>query len=223
MTNIYLHGELAQIFGKFFKLKINNVLSALKGIDANRGGFLQKISYLSRNGIHYCIIANNEKIENENQLIEKKSIKSIHILPIIYGSGEAAAFALNLTIQVAGQTVLSVAGQIVAGLINMAISLGVSFLMSALMKQAAPPSMGQQNIAVGGASAAIEAAGRSYVFNNNVNTSEQGSAIPVGYGRIKTSSSVIFSSVLNYSTNAKYSEEFIGNNSLILFSEFLAS
>ena len=223
MTNIYLHGELAQIFGKFFKLKVNNVLSALKGVDANRNGFLQKISYLSRNGIHYCIIANNEKIENENQLIEKKSIQSIHILPIIYGSGEALAFALNLTVTVGTKVVLSTAGQIVAGLVNMAISLGVSFLMSALMKQAAPPSMGQQNISVGGASAAIEAAGKSYVFSNNVNTSEQGSAIPVGYGRIKTSSSVIFSSVLNYSTNAKYSEEFINNESLTLFSEFLAN
>jgi hypothetical protein len=223
MTNIYLHGELAQVFGKLFKLKVNNVLSALKGVDANRNGFLQKISSLSRNGIHYCIIANNEKIENKNQLIEKKSIKSIHILPIIYGSGEALAFALNLTATVGGQVVLSAAGQIVAGLVNMVISLGVSFLMSALMKQAAPPSMGLQNISVGGASAAIEAAGKSYVFSNNVNTSEQGSAIPVGYGRIKTSSSVIFSSILNYSTNAKYSEEFIANDSLTLFSEFLAS
>ena len=131
MTNIYLYGELAQVFGKFFKLKVNNVLSALKGVDANRNGFLQKISSLSRNGIHYCIIANNEKIENKNQLIEKKSIKSIHILPIIYGSGEALAVGLNLTVTVAGKVVLSAAGQIVAGLVNMVISLGVSFLMNA--------------------------------------------------------------------------------------------
>jgi hypothetical protein len=50
---------------RILSLKINNVLSALRGIDANRSGFLQKISSLSRNGIHYCIIANNEKIENE--------------------------------------------------------------------------------------------------------------------------------------------------------------
>ena len=83
--------------------------------------------------------------------------------------------------------------------------------------------MGNQNIAVGGASATIEAAGRSYVFNNNINSSEQGSAIPVGYGKIKTSSSVIFSSVLNYSTNMKSSDEFILNESLTLFSEFLAN
>ena len=76
MTNIYLHGELAQIFGKFFALKINNVLSALRGIDANRSGFLQKISSLSRNGIHYCIIANNEKYnidgsDNKPSMISK--------------------------------------------------------------------------------------------------------------------------------------------------------
>jgi predicted phage tail protein len=219
MTKIYLHGELAHIFGNFFKLKINNALSALKGIDANKKGFLQKISSLSKNGIYYSIVVNNKEIQNQNQLIEKRNIESIHIIPIIYGSGELVAAGIGLV--AAGS--LTVAGQIVAGLVNMAISLGVSFLMNALMKQAAPPSMGVQNIAVGGASAAIESAGRSYVFSNNANTSEQGSAIPVGYGKIKTSSSVIFSSVLNYPTNSKYSEEFIGNESLVLFSEFLAN
>jgi predicted phage tail protein len=219
MTKIYLHGELAHIFGNFFKLKINNALSALKGIDANKKGFLQKISSLSKNGIYYSIIVDNEEMQNQNQLIEKRSIESIHIIPIIYGSGELVAAGIGLV--AAGS--LTVAGQIVAGLVNMAISLGVSFLMSALMKQASPPSMGVQNIAVGGATLAIESAGKSYVFSNNVNSSEQGSAIPVGYGKIKTSSSVIFSSVLNYPTNSKSSEEFIGNESLVLFSEFLAN
>ena len=219
MTNIYLHGEIAKIFGNFFKLKVSNAFSALKGIDANKKGFFQKISSLSKNGIYYAIIVDNEEIKNQNQLIEKKFIKSIHIIPIIYGSGEFIAAGIGLV--AAGS--LTVAGQIVAGLVNMAISLGVSFLMNALMKQAAPPSMGVQNIAVGGATAAIESAGKSYVFSNNINSSEQGSAIPVGYGKIKTSSSVIFSSVLNYPTNSKYSEEFIGNESLILFSEFLAN
>jgi predicted phage tail protein len=223
MTNIYLHGELAHAFGKFFKLKINNALSALKGIDANKKGFFQKISLLNKNGIYYSIIVDNQEVQNQNELIEKRNIKSIHIIPIIYGSGELAAAGLGLTVTVAGVTTLTVAGQIVAGLVNMAISLGVSFLMSALMKQAAPPSAGVQNIAVGGASATIEAAGKSYVFSNSVNTSEQGSAIPVGYGKIKTSSNVIFSSVHNYPTSSKSSEEFIRGESLILFSEFLAS
>ena len=223
MTNIYLHGELSHIFGKFFKLKINNALSALKGIDANKKGFFQKISSLSKGGIDYCIVVNNKKIQNQNELIEKKNIKSIHIVPMICGSGELVAVGLNMTVTVAGVTTLTVAGQIVAGLVNMVIGLGISFLMAALMKQAAPPSMGQQNISVGGASAAIESAGRSYVFNNNINTSEQGSAIPVGYGKIKTSSSVIFSSVLNYSTSTKHTDEFINNESLKLFSEFLAN
>ena len=195
----------------------------MKGIDANKKGFLQKISSLSKNGVDYCIVVNNKKIQNQNELIEKKNIKSIHIVPLICGSGEFVAAGLNLTVTVAGKTVLTAAGQLVAGLVNTVISLGVSFLMAALMKQAAPPSMGNQNIAVGGASATIEAAGRSYVFNNNINSSEQGSAIPVGYGKIKTSSSVIFSSVLNYSTNMKSSDEFILNESLTLFSEFLAN
>ena len=219
MTKVHLHGELAHIFGKFFKLKISNALSALRGIDANKKGFLQKISLLSKNGIHYSIIVDNQEVKNQNQLIERRNIQSIHIVPIIYGSGEFIAAGIGLV--AAGS--LTLAGQIVASLVNMAISLGVSFLMNALMKQAAPPSMGVQNIAVGGATAAVESAGKSYVFSNNVNSSEQGSAIPVGYGKIKTSSSVIFSSVLNYPTNSKYSEEFIGNESLILFSEFLAN
>jgi len=201
MTKIYLHGELAHIFGNFFKLKINNALSALKGIDANKKGFLQKISSLSKNGIYYSIIVDNEEMQNQNQLIEKRSIESIHIIPIIYGSGELVAAGIGLV--AAGS--LTVAGQIVAGLVNMAISLGVSFLMNSINKQATPP---QQSISVGGATSIIEAKGRSYIFSNNVNAAEQGSAIPVGYGRMKVSSQILSASVKSYPTNINVNNEF---------------
>jgi predicted phage tail protein len=218
MTNVYLHGQLAQIFGKFFKLKINNAFSALKGIDSNRNGFLKKISSLSQDGIHYCMIVNGEKIEDKNQLIEKKIITSIHIIPVICGSGELVAVGLGLV--AAGQ--LTAIGSIIAGLVNLGISLGVQFLVNSLMGKN-QSSYVQKNISVGGASAAIEAAGKSYIFSNNVNTSDQGSSIPIGYGKMKASSSVIFSSVLNYNTNVTYKDEFMRGESILLFSDFLAN
>lgn len=219
MTNVYLHGQLAQIFGKFFKLKINNAFSALKGIDSNRNGFLKRISSLSQNGIHYCMIVNGEKIEDRNQLIERKTITSIHIIPVICGSGELIAVGLGL---VTAAGTLSAVGSIVAGLVNLGISLGVQFLVNSLMGKN-QSSYVQKNISVGGASAAIEAAGKSYIFSNNVNTSDQGSSIPIGYGKMKASSSVIFSSVLNYNTNVTYKDEFMRGESILLFSDFLAN
>ena len=125
-----------------------------------------------------------------------------------------------MLVNAAGQ--LSSFGSIVAGLVNLGVSLGIQFLVNSLMGKN-QSSYVQKNIAVGGASAAIEAAGKSYVFSNNMNTSEQGSSIPIGYGKMKTSSSVIFSSVLNYNTNATYRDEFARGESMVLFSEFLAN
>ena len=53
MTKVYVNGILGKIFGEFFQFKINNGLSALKAIDANREGFFKKIKDLSLDGIGY--------------------------------------------------------------------------------------------------------------------------------------------------------------------------
>ena len=211
MTKIYIKGALAKKFGNFFEMNVHNALSALKAIDANRNGFMKELFDLSKNNIEYILICNEKQINNSDELIEKRKIKTIYIVPAIIGSGVEAAVALGM---VTASGALTAGGMIVAGLVNgiisMAISLAVSFLTASLNKQAAPP---QQNIAIGGTSAMIEAKGKSYIFSNRENLAQQGSSVSVGYGLMKIASNVISASIRSYPTNEYYSTEFDVYNS----------
>lgn len=213
MTKIFLYGRISQKFGKVFKANINNVFSALKSIDCNREGFIKEVKELSRKGFDYFMIVDGDMIENNEELFERRKIEEIHLVPAVYGSGYALALAIGFT----GVTA-QVVGFVITMALSAAVSLGVGYLMAALNKQAQPP---QQHIAVGGASAAVEAAGKSYIFNNLQNIAAQGASIPVGYGRYKIGSNVVQISIKNYPTNQTYTNEFSNNASLFAFSDFL--
>lgn len=205
MTNITLHGSLGKKFGKTFKIKVSDAFSALKAIDANRYGFMQKILSLNQRGEGYCVIVDGETLVNKDQLKEKRKINKIDIVPIIFGYGPAFAAIPFLTT-----------------FLNIAISIGLQFLLNSLMKQGQPPNP-QVYVTVGGNTSSVEAAGKSYVFSNPQNVAEQGSSIPVGYGRAKSSSKIILNSMKNYSTNMNFQEEssaFI-NRQIAFYNDFL--
>lgn len=205
MTNIHVKGILGKKFGCFFKISISNAMAALNAIDANRNGFINELFNLSKKDINYYMICDSEYVNDHNQLLEKKNIKNIYIIPAIIGSGDLVAIGLGL----ATSAGLTTAGQVVSFLVNTlistAVSLGISFLMNSINKQATPP---QQNISVGGATSIIEARGRSYIFSNNVNSAQQGSAIPVGFGKMKVPSQIVSASIKSYATNINVNNEF---------------
>jgi predicted phage tail protein len=178
---------------------------------------------LNKKNIFYAIVCDSKVIENENDFLEKRSIKTINIIPLIVGSGAAVAVGLGLIIAETGK--LTLMGTIVAGLVNAAIStaisLGISFLMSAINRQASPQ-ISQQKIAVGGATAFIESKGKSYIFSNKQNLVSQGSAIPVGYGKMKTSSNLISASIKNYSTSQTTQDEFKLNASSSVLLDYIS-
>lgn len=231
MTKIYITGILGKLFGNLFELKIKNGFEALKGIDANKNGFLKKIKDLSLEGVHYQLIIDNEVIINNDSAIEKRKIKHIHIIPIIYGSGEAVAVGLNLTIQEGAKAgMLTLMGQIVAAAVNTVISLGISLAVSYLSRsqadQASAPNMGGGSNsgpqAVGGATAAVEARGKSYVFSSLENTAQQGDPVGVGYGRFKCGSKIIEAATKNYPTSVTDVQEFTQMSLPSLFSEYIS-
>lgn len=211
MTNIYLHGILKKKFGPHFKGFVKNALSALKLIECNKPGFLKEVFDLNQMGLNYSIICDNELILNKEEFIESKKIKSIYIIPSIQGSGTFVAMGLGLV----AQGSLTLMGNIVAFLVNSALSLAVSFLAASLLNSGSAPRM-SGGIAVGGATASIEAKGKSYVFANKENIASQGSSISVGYGQIKANSQVISASVKSYPTNSNFNSEFTQS----LFNEF---
>lgn len=225
MTKIYITGILGKLFGNFFELKIKNGFDALSGINANRNGFLKKIKDLSSDGVHYQLIIDNEIVNNNNQIVEKRKIKSIHIVPIIYGSGEAVAVGLKLVVTEGAKAgMLTVMGQIVAATVNTLISVGISLAVSYLTQtqsdQVSAPNKGPQ--AVGGATAAVEARGKSYVFSNVENAASQGDPVAIGYGRFKCDSNIIEAATKNYPTSIDNVEEFTSMQLSSLFTDYIS-
>jgi predicted phage tail protein len=224
MTNIYLHGILGKIFGKVFKIKISNINSAIKALEANRDGFISKLKDLSNDGYNYMIIADDCEITNHMLFCENKQINSIHFVPSINGSGPVAGPAAL----VVGETILgsTIAAQVVAFAINMiifsAISLGVSLIANAFRKSGSGPTAVQNYVAVAGVTSVIQDMEKSFVFTNYLNYASQGSSIPVGYGTLKVASSVISAGVVSYSQNSPFSVA--SNSNLIgINSDFIAN
>lgn len=221
MTNIYLKGILGKKFGCFFKFNVSNAISAIKAIDANRNGFINELLKLNYDNVKYIIVCDFNIVKNENELLERKKIKNIYIIPAFVGSGGFVAVALGLVtssgaLTAGGMLVSSLVDTLVSGL----ISLGVSYISSMLNKQASPP---QQNIAIGGATAAIEAIGKSYIFSNRENLAQQATSIPIGYGLMKTSSKIISISINNYSTNTDINREFKNFQNSSIFLDYLTN
>ncbi len=204
MTHIYIKGILGKKFGNYFTGFVKNAYSVIKLIDANKHGFFKTLLDLSKKNMFYAIICDGKIIETENDFLERRKINKIDIIPMMIGSGEAVALAIGLT---AGSFSATVVAGVVNAIVATAISLGVSFLMSAINKQASPK-MSQQQIAVGGATAYVESKGKSYIFSNKQNLVSQGGSIPVGYGQMKISSHIIHASIKNYSTNQTAQDEF---------------
>lgn len=217
MTHIYVRGVLGKKFGNYFTGFVKNAYSAIKLIDANKNGFFKTLLDLNKKNIFYAVICDGKIIENENNFLENKKIKTIDIVPLIIGSGEAIALAIGFT---ANTLAATIAAGVINSIIGAIVSLGVSFLMSAINKQASPQ-INQQQIAVGGSTAYVESKGKSYVFSNKQNTVSQGGSIPVGYGQMKVSSNLIHASIKNYSTNQTAQEEFKTFSSSSVFLDYI--
>ena len=204
MTKIYVHGILGKIFGKFFQFKINNCYNAIKAIDANKSGFYKKMIDLSNLNQNYYILIDGQMIQSKDELLEKRQINKLDFVPAILGFGQVIAPLL-----VSGAAAQAAVAFAINTVISAGISFGISLIANALNKQGAPP---QQNIAVGGAVMTAEAKGKSFIFTNWSNLVAQGTAVPVGYGKARIASRVIYATTKNYPTSQTFTSASNLNN-----------
>jgi predicted phage tail protein len=178
MTDVYLHGILAQEYGKVFRFNINKPKDTLQAIEANKEGFIGRITQLQREGFFYDIIVDKQRVSSMAQL-EMNGAGRIDIVPAIVGS----AF-------------LGLAGAMSGGFwVNVFVSVGLAALSYALTPK---PDLGmepQQQL-----TATASAARQSYIFGTHINTAQQGTPVPLGYGRLKVGSAVIQSSMKSFPT-----------------------
>jgi predicted phage tail protein len=191
MTTVKIYGFLAKEFGSTIKVHLGKINDALNAIDAIKNGFRKKINELNKNKFNYSFYFDSKK-------------KTLHMLPIIGGSGKAWKWIVTAILVVAA-IVCFVLGQPGLGMmfLNAAFTMG----QAAYMAMKKPPSPAETSESIGGATYTSEASGKSYIFNNKQNTSSQGSIVDLGYGKFKTSSKIIAISVKTYPSNITFVEE----------------
>ena len=192
MTDIYLHGTLAQEYGKAFRFEIAKPKDVLKAIDANKEGFIARILQLQREGFLYDIIVDKQRITSPQQL-EIQTVQRIDIVPAIVGSG----FIIG--------AVVSVGSWLFSGgfLANIIIAVGLAALQYLLTPKQDLGLPERQQL-----SAEANAMKASYVFSTHINTAQQGHPVPLGYGRLKVGSAVIQSSMKSLPTEKSLGDEF---------------
>ena len=201
MTKVVLHGNLANVFGRDFKCKVSSIKEVFNFLEANRPGFYAKLQKLSKQGMHYAIIADGKKLSKLNQIENIKKIKRIDIVPAVVGSGPIAV-GIGATIATIALSSALAAGAIsmttfiIASVVVSVVSMALQMMLSP--KPPTPP-------AIESTTRALE---QSFTFANKDNVAAQGSPIPFGYGRLLCPTFVIESSTKNYPQNIRANEIF---------------
>jgi len=192
MTTINLHGILAKEFGEVFLLKIRKPKDAIMAINMNRSNFIKRVMDLSKEGLHYAIIVDGKDVKEHLELEIKKAPRVIDIVPMICGSGVVVAVVGAIALYASTTAaVIGTIGAFGAGLLGalgaMALSIGIQMMLAPNAEKAGKA----PSIEVGGVK-------ESFIFSSKANVADQGSPVPVGYGRLRIGSNVISASIKSH-------------------------
>lgn len=198
MTTVNIHGSLAKEFRPSFTFAIKRPKEVFDAISCSCPNFRNRLVELAHQGIHYSILINGKKIENQDDLQVAGDDQIIDVAPLICGSG-GSGFAIGAIVLGAltfGVGALAMGGfAAFAGLASSASTImaaGIGIASLGLQMMLAPkPDMQRPESEVG-------AAKQSFAFSSKANTAEQGIPVPVGYGRLRVGSAIIQSSVKSY-------------------------
>lgn len=200
MRVIRLNGELGKRFGRVHKLDVRSPAEAVRALCANIDGFHQALASSHEKGVAYRCVVDRGALD-ENHLHYPMS-KSFSITPVVHGGGKVLGIILGVVLIVGalalsggfaaigaggasfGATMGASIGFLGLTYTNIAF-LGVALFLGGISQLLAPtpkaPTPGQTN--------------ENNYFNGPVNTTAQGSAVPIGYGRAIVGSAVISAAI----------------------------
>ncbi|MEY4334931.1 MAG: hypothetical protein RLZZ196_3681 [Bacteroidota bacterium] len=200
MTAINLHGILKFEFGKSFEIKLRKPKDLVDALSCNKTRFRHRLSELLNEGLNFAIIVNGKNIKNLSTEELERPPKKIDVVPVIIGQGIAVAAvgAVALGVGVFGASMIgATAASIFVGIGVGLISAGIQAMIA---KKAGGPSVAKPESVVGTASGMDQ----SFAFNTRTNLASQGSAVPVGYGRLRVGSLIIQSTINSYPMNIRF-------------------
>lgn len=183
MTEIHLHGILGQKYGKLHKFSVKEPKDIVRALEANYEDFTKDLKDLLKKNIAYTIVADDQWVQGDS-FAKKDKVKKIDFVPCILG----AAFLIPFI------------PYIIAALV--AIGSAVYAYVQA-GKQRYPEIPGAEGVS--------SANSRSLSFSNRENITEQGSPVPLVYGRMKVGSLVVQSSIKSFPLTLTLTDEFLNS------------
>lgn len=172
LKTVRLYGHLGKKFGKTFQLAVSTPAEALRALSINLAGFKDYLRKHSEPGFH--VFLDKQDIGREELGIVTAS-NIIKIIPVTLGSGGLF------------KTVVGIALMIYAPATSSAwFSMGASLVLSGISEILFAPPRNK-----GGAQVEKPENTPSYVFNGPINTTGQGNAVSLCYGRVRVGSQVI--------------------------------
>lgn len=190
MTNIVIHGELGEIFGRRHKFKVHKLLDITKALNSIRPGFKHFLLSKFQEGLNYAFIDPknpDKKWSDAEELSQALAPEEIHIVPAIFGAGATIFIAAATALQAAASYV---GAALVSGgfLANLAIGVIIQGVMSLLFPVEIPKTAAQ--------TAETRLDTSSYIFTSLENNMVQGFPIPLLYGELRVGSNIISTNVV---------------------------
>lgn len=192
MKTIILHGQLGKQFGRRHRFDVATAAEAVRALVANFPAVEKYL--LETKGVGYRVKLHDEVLQEVKQLHDPVGGASITITPVIAGAGRGlGAILLGAALITAafftGGASIAASGFLTGGLTTtfwggIAVNIGVGLILGGVAQMLSPtpkaeaPNEKPENKP-------------SYMFGGAVNTTAQGQAVPVGYGRLIVGGAVI--------------------------------
>jgi predicted phage tail protein len=205
MTTVFIHGYLGQKYGKKHCFSLSKPRDVFRALECSFEGFNKEIIELGKNGCQYTLVVDDRELSNENDLSVVSKMKTIHIVPTIFGAG-VAALVVGALAAIGGVALGGTATLIGSMLLAVAFS-AISFgLQSLLTKPPQANAISQSN--PNQSTAATSATSKSFLFSNRENVASQGNPIPLAYGRLRVGSAIIQENIKSYPNSVSTFDEF---------------
>lgn len=189
MREVRLYGELGRRYGRTHRYDVRTPAEAVRALCANFPGFERAVIDIAP---AYRVWAGAERIARAEDLrLPSGAREVIRIAPVIGGAGNGGLgkVVLGAALIVASfylpVTPLFTLGQFAPSMASIAFSVGFSMVLGGITQMLSPsPEMDA-------GSGERPDNKPSYAFNGAVNTSAQGQAVAIGYGRMIVGSATI--------------------------------
>lgn len=228
MTNITLHGEIAEYVGREnWNLKVNSIKEAMRAIQVlSKGKLLKYLIGAAEKSVEYKILVNKremmmaedlslerpESIFNSELVMTNEKLETLDIVPIIKGAGGGSGnnttkgvLALVLAVVLIATGVFAPAGFGIglgatasATLATALVAAGIGLAVTGVTLLMMSPPKFDDFRKIDGGGGKP-----SYLFDGPSNVLGEGGPVPVGYGRMKIGSQVVEISMNNVELDVK--------------------